>query len=174
MKSIKISILSLGFLCVIFTSCNVADFNNDLADWKTKNENYFTNMKDSTAYTFYTIPAVNGGGSYYYKITTPGIENSISPVLGDQVMVNYRGKMSNGTVFDQTYAKSVIDSTATPRTFYDNQLIPGFTANLLQMKVGETRSFVLPQELAYGTQGYSSVSPYATTIWVVQLIKVIH
>ena len=174
MKSIKNSILTLGLLCLVFTSCNVSDFNKQLEDWKTLNQSYFTNMKDSTTYTHYTIPDINGGGSYYYKITTPGIENSISPVVGDQVLVNYRGKLVNGVVFDQTYTKTVIDSTATPRTFYDNQLIPGFTANLLQMKSGETRSFVLPQELAYGTQGYSTVSPYSTTVWVVQLIKVIH
>ena len=174
MKSIKINILTLGILCLVATSCSISDFNKQLDEWKSQNETYFTNMKDSTAYTLYTIPASNGGGSYYYKITTPGIENSISPVVGDQVLVNYRGKLVNGVVFDQTYTKAVIDTTAIPRTFYDNQLIPGFTENLLQMKSGETRSFVLPQELAYGTQGYSTVSPYSTTVWVVQLIKVVH
>ena len=174
MKSIKISILSLALLCLVFTSCNVSDLDKQLAEWKTVNESYFTNMKDSTTYTHYTIPDINGGGSYYYKITTTGIDSSVSPVIGDQVTVNYRGKLVNGSVFDQTFTKAVIDSTATPRTFYDNQLIPGFTANLLQMKVGETRSIVLPQDLGYGTQGYGAISPYTTTIWVVQLIKVIH
>ena len=175
MKSIKISILSLGFFCLVATSCGVSEVNNDLTAWKNTNDSYFTNMKDSTAYTLYTIPASSGGGSYYYKITTPGVQSSISPVVGDQVVVNYRGKMVNGAVFDQTYSKTVIDSTSTPRTFYDNQIIPGWTANLLQMKVGETRSIVLPQELAYGSVGAgSAISPYSTTIWVVQLIKVIH
>ena len=174
MKTNQFSILALCIFCLIGTSCSINNFDNELADWKSKNESYFTNMKDSTGYTFTTNPASSGGGSYYYKITTPGIENSISPVLGDQVMVNYRGKLVNGYVFDQTFAGAVIDSTATPRTFYDNQLIPGWTANLLQMKVGETRAIVLPQELGYGAQGYSTVSPYSTTVWVVELIKVIH
>ena len=174
MKSIKFSILSLGFLCILITSCSTNDYNNDLTDWKNKNDSYFTNMKDSTAYTLFTIPAGSGGGNYYYKITTPGDVNSTSPVPGDQVKVNYRGKLVSGYVFDQTFSTAVIDSTAAPRTFYDNQLITGWTDNLLQMKVGETRSIVLPQELGYGAQGSGPISSYSTTVWVVQLVKVIH
>jgi FKBP-type peptidyl-prolyl cis-trans isomerase FklB len=142
--------------------------------WKIKNDSYFTNMKDSAGYIHDTIVANYPGTSYYYKITTPGNPNSISPVSGDQVMVNYRGKLVDGSIFDQTYSTAVIDSTATPRTFYDNQLIPGWTDNLLHMKVGEIRSIVLPQELAYGVQGSGAISPYSTTVWVVQLINVIH
>ena len=174
MKTRQFNILSLCFFCIVLSSCSVSDFNDELAKWKTNNESYFTNMKDSTAYTLFTIPAGSGGGSYYYKITTPGIENSISPVSGDQVVVNYRGQLVNGYVFDQTFTRAVIDSTATPRTFYDNQLIPGWTDNLIRMKVGEIRSIVLPQDLGYGAQGSGPISPYSTTVWVVQLIKVIH
>jgi len=174
MKANQFSILTLCFFCIVLSSCSNTDFDKELAKWKTNNESYFTNMKDSTAYTLFTIPSSSGGGSYYYKITTPGIENSISPVLGDQVVVNYRGQLVNGYVFDQTFTRAVIDSTATPRTFYDNQLITGWTDNLIRMKVGETRSIVLPQNLGYGAQGSGPISPYSTTVWVVQLIKVIH
>ena len=174
MKANQFSILSVYFFCIVLSSCSNTDFDKELAKWKTNNESYFTNMKDSTAYTLFTIPSSSGGGSYYYKITTPGIENSISPVIGDQVVVNYRGKLVDGYVFDQTFKGTVIDSTATPRTFYDNQLITGWTDNLIRMKVGETRSIVLPQNLGYGAQGSGPISPYSTTVWVVQLIKVIH
>ena len=174
MKSINISILSLFLFFMLFTSCNPIDTTGAVNDWKSLNASYFTNMKDSAGYVHDTIVANYPGTSYYYKITTPGVQNSISPVSGDQVVVNYRGKLVNGFVFGQTYTKAVIDSTATQQTFYDNQLIPGWTDNLLQMKVGEIRSIVLPQELAYGATGQGSISPYSTTVWVVQLIKVIH
>jgi FKBP-type peptidyl-prolyl cis-trans isomerase FkpA len=174
MKSINIIILSICLVFILFTSCNPIDTTGAVNDWKIKNASYFTNMKDSAGYVHDTIAAKSLGSRYYYKITTPGVQNSISPVSGDQVTVNYRGKLVDGSVFDQTYTKTVIDSTATPRTFYDNQLIPGWTYNLLQMKVGETRKIVLPMELAYGATGSGAISPYSTTIWVVQLIKVIH
>jgi FKBP-type peptidyl-prolyl cis-trans isomerase len=56
-----------------------------------------------------------------------------------------------------------------------NQQVKGFADNLKQMKTGEIRMFVLPQELGYGTVGLANaVSPYSTTIWLVQLVKVIH
>src|ERR1035437_7123298 len=174
MRSIKISIISICLFFMLFTSCNPIDTTGAVNSWKNKNASYFTNMKDSAGYVHDTIAAKSVGSSYYYKITTPGVQNSISPVSGDQVTVNYRGKLVDGSVFDQTYTKTVIDSTATPRTFYDNVLIPGWTDNLLQMKEGETRKIVLPQELAYRSEGSGIISPYSTTVWVVQLIKVIH
>jgi hypothetical protein len=178
MKSIQYSILSLCMASMLFISCNPIDLTGALSAWKTQNESYFTNMKDSTGYVLYTVPASNGGGSYYYKVTTPGDPNSTSPLSTDQVVVNYRGKLVNGFVFDQTYKGNVIaaDTTATPRTFaVSGGIIQGWTDNLMQMKVGETRSIVMPQELGYGSQGSgAAISPYSTTIWVVQLVKVIH
>jgi len=174
MKTIKFSLLSLSFFCLLFNSCSLIDFDSTLKEWKSQNESYFTNMKDSTSYTFFTYPVSSGSISYYYKITTPGDENSVSPVIGDQVRVNYRGRLVNGNIFDQTFTTKVIDSNATPITLYDNEVISGWTYNLLQMKVGETRSVVLPQELGYGAQGQGAISPYSTTIWVIQLVEVIH
>ena len=165
-------------ISMLFVSCNMFDPNSILTAWKTQNENYFTNMKDSTGYVLYTVPTSEGGGSYYYKITTPGDPNSTSPLSTDSVLVNYRGKLVSGFVFDQTYKGNVIagDTTATPRTFsVSGDIIKGWTDNMLQMKVGEIRSIVMPQELGYGAQGVgAAISPYSTTIWVVQLVKVIH
>jgi len=41
------------------------------------------------------------------------------------------------------------------------------------MKVGETRIVVLPHELGYGKEGSGpDLTPYSTTIWEVQLVKV--
>ena len=178
MKSIQFSILSLCTFVMLLTSCNMFDPNSIVSAWKTQNDNYFTNMKDSTGYVLYTVPTSSGGGSFYYKITTQGDPNSTSPQTTDQVLVNYRGKLVNGFVFDQTYKGNVIavDTTATPRIFsVGGGIIQGWTDNLTQMKVGEIRSIVMPQELGYGAQGSgAAISPYSTTIWVVQLVKVIH
>jgi len=174
MKSIKISILSFVLFSMLITSCNSSDPTGLIADWKVKNDSYFANMKDSTDYVLYNIPASRGGNSFYYKVTTPGDQSSVSPLSTDQVIVNYRGMLISGFVFDQTYSGTVIPTDGTPATFYANQLIKGWTENLIQMKVGETRTIVLPQELGYGTAGAGSyIYPYSITIWVVQLVKVI-
>jgi len=177
MKIKKNIILFFPILSVIITSCiNTTDPEVYYVKWKTQNETYFTNMKDSLDYVLYTIPASAGGNSFYYKITSPGDLNSASPIISDYVKVNYRGKDITGNVFDQTYTGtgSVSDATAVPVSFYANQLIRGWGANLIQMKVGERRTIVIPQQLAYGITGYSSILPYTTLIFDIQLISFTH
>jgi len=177
MKSIQFNILSIIVLSIFFTSCLPSNPATTLAEWKNSNDTYFTNMKDSTGYVLYTVPAIDGGGSYYYKITTRGDSSSVSPLVSDQVVVDYRGKLVTGSVFDQNYTGAIPppDSIATPLTTAVNALVIGWQENLVQMKVGEIRSIVLPQELGYGTSGAgNSISPFSTTIWTVKLIKVIH
>jgi len=177
MKRITFSILSLTAVLVLITSCSKYDPSEAFTAWKTQNDTYFTNYKDSAGYVLYAIPASSGGGSFYYKVTVAGAPNSVSPTVDDQVSVNYRGKMINGVVFDQTYAGKIlqVDTTAVPRLFYPKQLIRGWMENLKQMKTGEVRTIVLPQELGYGSAGVSHmISPYSTTIWVVQLVSFNH
>ena len=177
MKRITFSILSLTAVLVLITSCSSNDPAGTYADWKIKNDTYFTNYKDSTGYVLYTIPASSGGGSFYYKVSVAGDPGSVSPTVDEQVLVNYRGKMINGVVFDQTYQGKILqgDTTAAPRLFYPKKLIRGWMENLKQMKKGEVRTIVLPQELGYGSVGVSHmISPYSTTIWVVQLVSFNH
>ena len=177
MKRITFSILSLTAVLVLITSCSSNDPAGTYADWKIKNDTYFTNYKDSTGYVLYTIPASSGGGSFYYKVSVAGDPGSVSPTVDEQVLVNYRGKMISGVVFDQTYQGKILqgDTTAVPRLFYPKQLIRGWMENLKQMKTGEVRTIVLPQELGYGSVGVSHmISPYSTTIWVVQLVSFNH
>ena len=101
----------------------------------------------------YTIPAGSGGGSFYYKVINPGDSNSVCPLYNDIVTVNYRGKTIDGTVFDETFSgiNPPADSIASPSSFYLKGLIRGWIENLMQMKVGERRKIILPQELGYGT-----------------------
>ena len=177
MKRITFSILSLTAFLVLITSCSKYDPAEAFVAWKTKNDTYFTNYKDSADYVLYAIPASSGGGSFYYKVTVAGDPNNASPTVDDQVLVNYRGKMINGIVFDQTYEGKILqgDTTAVPRLFYPKQLIRGWMENLKQMKTGEVRTIVLPQELGYGSAGAAPViSPYSTTIWDVQLVSFNH
>ncbi len=73
------------------------------------------------------------------------------PVDGDMVTVNYTGRLSDGTVFD--------DTKGTPVQFNVNRLIPGFTEGLKLMKPGGTYRLVIPSELAYGADGIEGVIP---------------
>ena len=173
MKSNKLTILTISLFLILAYSCNKADDTSEtITKWKTQNETYFTNMKDSAGYVLYEIPSAPAGYSYYYKITTAGNQNSGSPLSTDSVYVNYKGRTIEGVVFDQTYAGKtpVGDITARPLMFKLNRLIFGWTYNLMQMKVGEIRTIVLPQQLAYGVK-YIPSMPYSTLIFDIQLIS---
>jgi len=174
MKPNQLIFLSLFLSLFLITSCKTEDPAGVYAAWKQQNDSYFSNMKDSSGYVLYNIPEYEGGGSFYYKITTPGDQGSVSPLYNSQVKVNYRGKLINQLVFDQTYTGLIppMDSISAPRQFYANQLIRGWTENLMQMKVGETRTLVLPQQLGYGAAGAGmAIAPYSTTVWEVQLVS---
>jgi FKBP-type peptidyl-prolyl cis-trans isomerase len=171
MKSSKLIILTASLFLILASACESISTTN--IKWQTDNEAYFTNMKDSAAYTLVTIPALQGGGSYYYKITIPGNQTSGSPLANDTVTVNYRGQMIDGTIFDQTYiGANPLASTNFPTKFVANQLIYGWTLNLMQMKAGEIRTIILPQELAYGASGIGgAIPPYSTLRFDIQLIS---
>jgi hypothetical protein len=175
MKSNKLIILAVFLFLILASACNSLDDNNqvDYTKWKADNAAYFVNMKDSVGYVLYNIPTEQGGGSFYYKIATPGIQTGGSPAYNDYVVVNYRGKLVDGTVFDQTYSgvTPLNNSTAIPVKFMTSRLIYGWTLNLMQMKAGEIRTIILPQELGYGASGVSVIPPYSTLKFDIQLVS---
>lgn len=72
------------------------------------------------------------------------------PVVGDDVMVSYEGRLSDGTVFD---------STETPIAMTVGKLVPGFNQGLLKMRPGGTYRLVIPAEMGYGADGIPGVIP---------------
>jgi len=87
---------------------------------------------------------------------------------GDQITVNYTGKLQDGTVFDTSVGKTPFEFT-----LGGGQVIPGWDQGLLGMKVGGKRTLTIPPSLAYGEQGAgSTIPPNATLIFDVELISI--
>jgi len=175
----KIQILKVLFFIFIISfsiSCDnyQKEYDKMIEKWKTDNDMYFTNMKDSTSYKLYTLPAEYGGGTFYYKIISKGDTTATSPLLTDDVTVNYKGMFIDGVTFDSTFSGTnpLDNPTAKPAEFSVNRLITGWTVNLTQMKPGEVRSVVLPYNLAYGIYGVGSILPYSTLKFTIHLISV--
>jgi len=76
-----------------------------------------------------------------YRVVTQG--SGDSPKATDQVIVNYRGKLLDGTEFDSSYRRGQ------PATFPVNHVIPGWTEALQLMKPGGKYELWLPPHLAY-------------------------
>lgn len=91
------------------------------------------------------------------------------PQLDDQVTVNYRGTLVDGTEFDAS------ERHGGPATFQVGGVIEGFTEALQLMSVGSKYRVVIPSDLAYGAQGggpNSPIGPDATLIFEIELLSI--
>jgi FKBP-type peptidyl-prolyl cis-trans isomerase len=86
---------------------------------------------------------------------------------GDQVTVNYIGKLTNGTVFDTSIGKQPFSFT-----LGTGQVIPGWDQGLQGMKVGGKRLLIIPPSLAYGAQQTGPIPPNSTLVFEVDLLNV--
>ena len=100
-----------------------------------------------------------------YKIENKGEE----PLGGDnsQVVVNYVGKLTDGTVFDQS-------PEGQPATFSPAGVIPGFAEGLKMLGKGGKATLYIPGDLAYGAQGVpqAGIGPNAMLIFEVEVVDV--
>ena len=67
--------------------------------------------------------------------------------LGDNVTVNYTGKLEDGSIFDTSLTEGREPLSA---TLGQGQLIEGFENGLLEMSVGESKTIEIEPEQAYG------------------------
>lgn len=101
-----------------------------------------------------------------YEVLTEGTGKS--PKATDKVRCHYEGRLTDGTVFDSSYQRGE------PADFGLNQVIAGWTEGVQLMKEGAKYRFHIPYLLGYGERGAgSSIPPYATLVFDVELIKVI-
>ncbi|GMY33828.1 peptidyl-prolyl cis-trans isomerase FKBP15-1 [Fagus crenata] len=88
---------------------------------------------------------------------------------GDRLKVHYRGKLTDGTVFDSSFERD------SPIEFEvgSGQVIKGWDQGLLGMCVGEKRKLKIPAKLGYGEQGSPPTIPGgATLIFETELVAV--
>jgi FKBP-type peptidyl-prolyl cis-trans isomerase FklB len=98
-----------------------------------------------------------------YKTLTEG--SGKTPKATDQVTVNYRGTLIDGTEFDSSYKRG------TPATFQADKVVRGWTEALQLMKEGSKWQLFIPSELGYGERGTGPIPPNSTLIFEVELIS---
>ena len=92
--------------------------------------------------------------------------NGSKPVLGNMVSVSYIGRLSDGTVFDET--ESPLDMRV-------GMLVPGFNEALLSVDEGSVYRVVIPASLGYGEKGIEGVIPgNAALDFTITLEKIIN
>jgi FKBP-type peptidyl-prolyl cis-trans isomerase len=76
------------------------------------------------------------------------------------------GRFIDGRVFDSSRARGQ------PATFPLPQLIKGWQEGVPMMRVGETWSFVIPAEIAYGNRNRSGIPSGSTLVFEIELIGI--
>ncbi len=101
-----------------------------------------------------------------YKVLVQG--NGEVPLADDKVLVNYEGRLIDGTVFDASSKHG-----DEPAEFTPAQVIKGWSEALTMMPVGSKWQLYIPYYLAYGERGAGSdIKPYSTLIFDVELVGI--
>lgn len=100
-----------------------------------------------------------------YKIITAGTGEK--PGADDTVMVEYKGTLLNGKVFDST------EERGQPASFGVSSTIPGMSEVLKMMPAGSKWEVYIPANLAYGAQGAGAmIGPNETLTFDLHLVSV--
>lgn len=104
----------------------------------------------------------------FYKITEKGSGKKVKK--GDNVAVHYTGMLLNKSVFDS----SLYRGKPLNFTVGIGQVIEGWDEGILLLSEGDKATFVIPSDLAYGSQGAGGViPPNAPLIFEVELVRVL-
>jgi FKBP-type peptidyl-prolyl cis-trans isomerase FklB len=100
-----------------------------------------------------------------YKVLVRG-EGEV-PQKTDKVLVNYEGRLVDGTVFDSSAKHG-----DKPASFRADQVIKGWTEALTMMPVGSKWQLYIPYELAYGERNMGNIKPFSMLIFDVELVGI--
>ena len=90
-----------------------------------------------------------------------------SPLMGQSVIVDYEGRLIDGTVFDSSYDRGE------PEEFIVGKLVDGFDEGLTYIAEGGSISLYMPSRLGYGTRSPSSaIPPNSILFFDVELINI--
>ena len=99
------------------------------------------------------------------KVLVKG-DGSANPEKGQEVLVNYEGRLTNGTIFDTS-----LDKEALKVVIGVGQVIKGWDVGIMSMTLGEKAELTIAPEHAYGMMGSPPTIPgNATLIFTVELI----
>jgi FKBP-type peptidyl-prolyl cis-trans isomerase FklB len=122
--------------------------------------------KDFLAHNGQEKGVVTTASGLQYKIVAPGDRKAAAIAPTDEVTVQYRGKLLDGSEFDSTYSRGA------PASFKVNGVIQGWQEALVLMKPGAKWQLFVPPELAYGAGPKPGIPGNSLLIFDVELVSV--
>jgi FKBP-type peptidyl-prolyl cis-trans isomerase FkpA len=110
------------------------------------------------------------------QITDTKTGTGAEAVAGRQVTVHYTGWLYNANATDhrgRQFDTSRDDNVPLTFPLGAGRVIRGWDQGVVGMKVGGTRTLIIPPDLAYGAQGFTDrIPPNATLVFDIELLDV--
>ncbi|MEL6134195.1 MAG: FKBP-type peptidyl-prolyl cis-trans isomerase [Bacteroidota bacterium] len=165
MKNIALLIASLLF----FISCNSGSQSQPNPNAKGVPAPTASSTPESTPSTLQPPYPIADSSDYLdvqgMKIYVVEEGKGAKPKPGSHVIINYRGTLLDGTVFDESFSKKGIQD------FSLGSLIRGWQIGLTQVPTGSKVKLIVPPELGYGSQSRSNIPANSTLIFDIELVS---
>lgn len=99
-----------------------------------------------------------------YEVITQG--TGTRPTVADTFVVNYKGTLTNGTEFDNSYSRG------TPLVMAMSDVVKGWTEALELMPVGSKYKVYIPYQLGYGLNGSGPIPGGSVLVFEMELLDV--
>jgi FKBP-type peptidyl-prolyl cis-trans isomerase len=106
------------------------------------------------------LNAIEDDSGMFYVIDAPGGEEK--PGLTDSVIIDYKGYLTNGNVFDQTPA-------GTLSRFKLNELIAGWQIGIPKFGRGGNGVLLIPSALGYGNRSFPGLPANSVLVFDIEL-----
>lgn len=146
--------IAFSLLLIIATSCEETE---EVVDYGPADQKTIEDYLDANDLT-----AQSTASGLYYIIQNPGSVNH--PVSKSLVSVNYKGYLTDGTIFDSSF------KNGKPSDISLSSVILGWQEGLQLIGAGGQIQLFIPSELGYGTKGKGSVPPNAVLIFEIGLV----
>ena len=105
----------------------------------------------------------NGENSLYGDLK---VGNGSEAVSGKKVALDYKGRLSNGQLFDESVNSTFVF------TLGQRQVITGWEQSIIGMKIGGVRRIIVPPAVGYGDQAKGPIPANSVLVFDVQLVAV--
>lgn len=152
-------IVALVIASSVYFIMNKKDADSDLLENKILDNKTGDNIKDDST--------INKE-----EVKTPTKNMEKISKNGDVLVMNYTGKLTNGTVFDSNVDPKFNHVEPFKFTLGAGQVIRGWDEGLLGMKIGEKKTLTISPEKGYGSRSVGSIPANSTLIFDVELVGI--
>lgn len=130
-------------------------------------------LSRGTKYPAQNKQIINQGISNTQNTMDNNIDNSVRVAkAGDILIVNYTGRLVDGTVFDSNVDPKFGHVEPFKFILGAGYVIKGWDDGLVGMKVGEKKTLTIPPELGYGDQSIGTIPANSTLVFDIELLSI--